>query len=303
MTWSRRPWRSPRQRLSSDRALGTGAAVLGILVISPDSLVIRLMDADAWSILSLRSAPTSLALFLITRSMNRRPLFDQFREVGVWGLLVALTMASANVLWVIAITHTATANALVMLAGVPLFAALFGWTLLRERLAGPTWVALVVVTIAVIVLAVGGRGAGRLLGDAAALGATLATALSLNLMRKARSQSMLPAMAASQLLVTFVAIVPTRPGSVQGGDVLLITVFAIFILAPALALFTLAPRLITAGEVGLLLPLETVLGSAWVWLWLGEAPSTRATVAGIVIIGTLIAHSIWSLQRTEPLGA
>ena len=50
--------------------------------------------------------------------------------------------------------------------------------------------------------------------------------------------------------------------------------------------------------MGLLLPLETVLGSAWVWLWLGEAPSTRATVAGIVIIGTLIAHSIWSLQRT-----
>ena len=287
--------RSGRVR-PNDRVLGTGAITLAILLVSPDALVIRSVAVDSWTILLWRSPPIAFALLVLARTFSRRSLVGQFREAGTAGVLVTISAATSSILWVIAINETAVSTALVIFATAPLFAALLAWLVLRERLAIQTWVALVVASLAVLGLVGSGLDSGALGGNFAALGATLALALTLVLMRKAKGLSMLPAFAASHLLIVLVAWAPADTTGVAQGDIALLVMFGVFAFSPGIALLTVAPRLIPAGEVALIMPLETVLGSIWAWIWLAEQPTATAVAGGTVVIGVLITHSFWALR-------
>lgn len=283
--------------MGGDRVRGTAAVVAGVAMVSADGVVIRLLDKDPWSVLALRSPGAAVSLLLIARFLGGRPLIDQFRSAGWLGLGVTAASMSANLLWVAALTHTAVANVLAIYAGAPLFVALLGWFLLRERLAGPTWLALVLVTAAVLGLLGSGVQAGRLAGDVAALFATLSMALAITLMRRARIASMIPAMAMSHTLVSIIALGPASPSTFSAGDLAMMLAYGLLFLGPGIALLTYAPRLIPAGEVGLVLPLEAALGTFLAWVVLSEAPSAAALAGGAAIIATLVVHSRWSLRR------
>ena len=64
----------------------------------------------------------------------------------------------------------------------------------------------------------------------------------------------------------------------------------------ALGLLTVGPRYITAPEVSLLLPIETVVGPLIVWAVLGEKPSTAALFGGALVIAALTVHSYIGLR-------
>jgi drug/metabolite transporter (DMT)-like permease len=63
-------------------------------------------------------------------------------------------------------------------------------------------------------------------------------------------------------------------------------------------LITIAPRYIPAAEVGMIMPLETVLASLLAWLIINEEPSSNAIIGGAVVILTLIVHS-WYSAKSE----
>jgi drug/metabolite transporter (DMT)-like permease len=60
---------------------------------------------------------------------------------------------------------------------------------------------------------------------------------------------------------------------------------------------TVATRHLSAGEVGLLALLETILGPIWVWLGLGERPTDIALIGGMIVIGALLANEWLGFQR------
>ena len=117
------------------------------------------------------------------------------------------------------------------------------------------------------------------------------------LIRFARVSNMIPAVAISGLLIA-VAVAPLVPDfSVAPRDMMFLLVLGGIIIPVSFALITLGPRYISAPEVSLLMLIETVLGPTWVWLALGEEPSTTTYIGGAVVLGALIAHSIISLRR------
>jgi drug/metabolite transporter (DMT)-like permease len=73
------------------------------------------------------------------------------------------------------------------------------------------------------------------------------------------------------------------------------------VLPVSLELIWRGPRYIAAPEVSLILLLEAILGPAWIWLALGEAPTLQAVLVGVVILGTLGVHSVLS-RRAELSG-
>ena len=81
--------------------------------------------------------------------------------------------------------------------------------------------------------------------------------------------------------------------SVDAGYLLLL---GLVVLPVSFTLITLSPRYLQAPEVSLILLIETVLGPLWVWLALGEVPPTRTLMAGLLILGTLLIHTLLSLR-------
>jgi drug/metabolite transporter (DMT)-like permease len=60
-------------------------------------------------------------------------------------------------------------------------------------------------------------------------------------------------------------------------------------------LMTIATRYLSAGEVGLLSLLETILGPIWVWLGIGERPTNIALIGGLIVIVALLANGLLAM--------
>jgi drug/metabolite transporter (DMT)-like permease len=290
--------RGGRARSPSAHLLGVGLSFLGVLLLSPDSLIIRTLRETPSTILFWRALLTALSLLALAAVMNRGRLFEGFRAIGRIGLLVAAFHAGGNIAFVVAVTHTSVANTLVIISTAPLFAALLSRAFLGERIPRRTWVAVGTVLVAVTVVFSGSMQAGGLFGDLVALAGSISSAATITTIRRARGVSMVPAMvlAAGIACVVALAFGAGIPHSSQVG---LIILQGSLLLPAAIALIATAPRFLPAPEVSLITRLEMILGPIWVWLFLHEAPTLAAIASGTVILITLTAHTALGLRAAD----
>lgn len=292
---------SADQGARSSRALGLLLSVAGVVVLSPDALIIRLVPESPWTILFWRGGLTAVALTLFIALVARGAIWSWFRAIGRIGLIAGFFHGLGSILFVTSVTNTSAANTLVIVSAGPLFAAILSRVFLGERLPLRTWVAIGVVVGAVAVVFSGSLGSGSIGGDLAALGGALSLAAVFTAIRAGRAVNMIPAIVLGTSFTATVAWllgaqVPGPAGApllvVQGG-----------LMMPAAAIFlATAPRHLPAPEVTLIVRLEMVLGPLWVWLVIGEAPTVTAAIGGAVILTALAAHSWLSLRAPGPAG-
>ncbi|MFQ5468396.1 MAG: DMT family transporter [Kiloniellaceae bacterium] len=273
----------------------------GLLLTVGGVLLVRLIEADPWTMMFWRGALMALGLggFLVLYHRRRTPA--RFRAMGANGLLVAVILAAGSVLFILALNNTSVANTLVIVAAAPLIAAVFSHAFLGEPASPRTWGAVVVALSGIVVLASGSARGGTLAGDLAALGTAVCMAGSLVLIRRVRSANMLPAMALSGGLGGLVVAPWAAPFSIAPDQIWLLLILGLVVLPVSFGLLTLGPRYLPAPEIGLILLLETVLGPLWVWLVIGEEPGQRALVGGAIVISALIGHSLLALRRRAPV--
>jgi drug/metabolite transporter (DMT)-like permease len=288
-----------REYLSNDHARGLALAVTGILILTPDSLLIRLITVDHWSLLFWRGLMTFVTLTLWQLFGDRQRALARIQAIGSMGFLVAMLFALNTSLFVISIRHTAVANTLVILSAAPLIAAVFSSLFLREHAPLRTWIATVIGMAAIALIMADSRGAPNLVGDGAALAMAITMAAILTLLRRMRSDSAVAIVALSGLLLALAMLIPSQPFSLSGIDWLFMSLLGLVIIPVSFALAFAAPRYLPAPEVGLIFLLETILGPFLVWLVLGEEPPVATLVGGVVLIITLVVHATFSLRNSR----
>ena len=82
------------------------------------------------------------------------------------------------------------------------------------------------------------------------------------------------------------------PLAVSVPDILLLSMLGSVVMPIPLAIMTVAPKLIPAAEVSLIMLLETFLAPLWVWLVIGQRPASETVLGGGVLVGTLILHAL-----------
>jgi drug/metabolite transporter (DMT)-like permease len=124
------------------------------------------------------------------------------------------------------------------------------------------------------------------------------------ILRKGKAVNMIPANLIGNLLVVPAALLAgAQPLSVTMPDATFLLLLGGIVLPVSFTMITLGPRYLPAPEVSLILLIETVLGPIWVWLVLNEVPLTTTLLAGLLIISTLVVHtlvSLWALYRLQP---
>lgn len=283
-----------------DRQKGLLLTALGVLVLSPDALVLRWLAADAMQVLAWRGLLMAVGLSLLLTWRYRGRLPAALRRCGWTGLGCALCYCVSTIGFVQAISLAGAANTLLILSIAPLIAAALAWLALGERLALRTLLA-ILVCVAGVGLIVADRTPGNSLpGNAWALAAATLLAGNFTLARSRPAVDMSPALLPGALLVSLL-------GFVFGGSPQLaplqwagLALMAGVLLPLAFTLIQLGPRWISGTEVGLLLLLEVVLGPLWVWWLLGEVPSSQVLLGGALIFVTLCVHSLLGWRR-DPL--
>ena len=140
-------------------------AVVGVLWLSPDALLVRLVVADPWTTAFWRCLLVAGTFSVIVVATRGRDTLSAFRGIGVTGLLMALFFGGGNILFAMSVKHTNIANTLVILCGTPLVAALFSRFFLGERIRPATWVAVGAVIAGVSTILYGSLGVENLTGD------------------------------------------------------------------------------------------------------------------------------------------
>ncbi|MDX9861818.1 MAG: DMT family transporter [Rhodospirillales bacterium] len=273
-------------------ARGLALTLAGVVVLSPDALLVRLVDGGDWTIVFYRGLLTALALaaFVVLR---RRPVVGlrQWRT-----LVVGAFFGISTTCFVHSVDRTLAANTLVILAATPLVAAVFSRLFLGEHQPSATWIAITVVSGGIALIFLGSPQGGHLLGNLLAVTSAAAMAANLVVIRNWPLESPLPALALGGLLAA-VASFPFATLAISAGDAFTLAVMGLVVQALAFGLIFIGPRHLPAAEVALLMLLESILGPLWVWLALGERPTAMVVAAGALIITTLGIHAVVSLRR------
>ena len=262
----------------------------------------RLLNAETLTVLFWRGFTLFVGISILMLIMYRQDTVKQFIKIGKPGILIAFVFACSTFCFTTAILNTSISNTLVIISTSPMFAALLSWIFLKERVKIITWIAMVIILASIAAIMSDSAAEGSLFGDLSALASSIFMAISFTIMRRQKSINMVPAMAMSGIAVMLIS----TPLLIGTGTTFLISSSAVtFLIAAgvctsvAFALITLGPRYMPAPEVGLIMPLETVLGSYLGWIFLQEEPSRLTIIGGIVVIATLIIHAWLSLKTDE----
>lgn len=276
---------------------GLVLTVLGVIVLSPDALLVRLIGADTWTLLWWRGLLMGVALTLYLSARTPGGVAGGVRALGAVGFLSVPLFAGTVILFVVSLALTQAANTLLILSTAPLFAAVFGRVVLGEAVPRRTWMAIAAGISGTVVIVAGSLGGGAVWGDLCAVGSAACIAGHFVVARHRRAVSIVPAVALSGFLICAVATAGAAPMAVTGVDLALLAVLGLVVVPVSHVLITEGPRYLPAAEVGLILLLETVLGPVWVWWALGEVLAAATVLGGAVILGALVAHSAAGLRR------
>ncbi len=278
----------------------------GALIISPDALLIKLIGLPDSEILLWRGLLTALGFVVIMLARHGGGTFEAYRRCGWTGIGVALLFSLSTFGFVLGNQYTKGGNVLMILAGAPLIAALLSRLFLGERLPRRTWLAIWLCLAGTSLIVLDDAGAGSWIGNGFALLAATALAANFTLCRTRPGVDMSPMLTLSGLIVAATA---GLFGLARGGvalpsaDSLLLLVLLCLLLLPlGFTLIQRGPLYLPAAEVGLLMLLEVVVGTLWVWWVLAERPAPVALLGGALVLGTLLAKGLYERRLEQRLG-
>ena len=272
-------------------------AFVGIMFITPDSLLIRLANINSWNLIFYRGFIPFLTILIGLIFVYRSKLLKKILDNGWHGLVFVVSFAITSIVFVVSIENTNVANTLVMVALAPMLSAIISLVFLKENPDQKTWVAIGITTLAVVYIFYDAIDAGDFLGNF--LGLICATGLAVNavIIRSAKKMSLVPSAMAGKLMVALFALFFADQIKLENNDLIIVPLMCIVCIAIPFVCVTLAPRYITAAEVNLFFLLETIFGPLWVWLVIKEQPSMETIIGGSIIIITIAIHSTLVLKN------
>jgi drug/metabolite transporter (DMT)-like permease len=276
----------------------------GILFLSPDALIIKLSGLPAPAMIFWRGALVGFTLLVLLSLFWRAATPARFRAIGKAGLLVALFYAISNSAFTAANTLTIAANVLVIVATTPLFSAVFASLILKEHSPPRVWLACAAAFAGVALVAGEQVSLNAGLGELFALICVVGISITFVIIRSAKAVNMLPATALALLVTVPPGFLFYQEPATQIGWIAILA-GGLFFIPIAYVGLTVGPRYLPPAEVGLLLLLETIFGTLWVWLVLNEAPTALGIAGGAIILAALVGNTAagaWAERRRMAAG-
>ena len=281
----------------TDHFKGLLITTFGVLLVVPDSLFVRLIDADPLITAFWRGIIAGGFILVGLLLFQGLSGFKGILRSGKPGLVYTFLIGSTAPAFVLAVTNTSVANVVFIFATIPIFASIFSLVFLKEPIRRNMVVTIFFVLIGLGIIAYGSgySEVASWKGDLWALYVSVAFAGALTAVRQVKEISMIPAIPiayiGSAVLIGLFYLPLYLPLQEFKQDWHLFLGHGAFI-AGATCLLTLGPRFLSSPEVSLLILLESVLAPILVWWFLGEYPGEWAIAGGALVILTLIVSNL-----------
>ena len=282
----------------SNQHKGSLLAFIAVMLITPDSIFIRLSNIETWGMLFYRGAIPFVVVLIGLIFFYRNNLFKALINIGYPGIFYVISFSICNITFIISIQNTNVANTLVMIALAPMLSAILGAIFLKEAPDKKTWVAILITFAACVYIFYDSLNLGNFLGDFFGLVTAFGLACNAVIARYAKNRDLVPSAVIGKLCVAIFAFFFVDTFALVGTDLIFVPLMCVMCVAIPFVLVTIAPRFITGAEVNLFFLLETILGPVWVWMVIKEQPSLETILGGVVIILTIAIHSFLALKKT-----
>ena len=282
----------------SNQQKGSLLAFIGVMFITPDSLLIRLSNIETWGMLFYRGVIPFICVLFGLLLFYKKNFIRALKRVGYPGFFYSISFAVCNITFIISIQNTNVANTLIMIALAPMLSAILGSIFLKEIPDRKTFIAILITFGACVYIFYDSLNLGNFLGDFFGLVTALGLACNATIARYAKDRDLVPSAVLGKLFVAIFAFFLVKNFELIGNDIIFVPLMCIMCVAIPFVLVTIAPRFITGAEVNLFFLLETILGPVWVWIVIKEQPSIETILGGSIIIMTIAVHSFLAIKKT-----
>lgn len=274
---------------------GLMLALAGALLLTPDTLLMRLSGLDGGAMLAWRACLAGLVFLsigLIARFREEKENRARVASFGFWSLVICQIGNASFFAFGIALAPVAVV--LLAVATVPVIAALLGYFLLGELADRRVWATIILVFSGILMSVAGDIERGMnidfetLLGACCGLAVAVSLAFNFVIIRKNKTVPFELAIGLGALIAGCTAFyLWPAAWQVRGASLIYISVTGLIILPVSFFLLSKASRLTSAANVSMIMLLETVLGPLWVWLGIKETPSPLTLFGGVLVVGAL----------------
>ena len=272
-------------------------SLVGVLLLSPDSLLIRLLKLSDFSLIFYRSYLPAVTLFIFILWFYKKNTIQAFLLIGVPGVIYATLYAITHVCFVYSIQYTSVSNTLVIVASAPIFSAILSIIFLKEQPSLFTWLIIIIALVSMFIIGWGSYSTTGIFGDIMALIVAIAMGSGGVLVRYFKNIDLVPACFVGCILAGLYTLPFKIEFDLTSIQILYLSLMCFIILPIPFIIMTIAPKYTPAYQVSLVFLLESVLGSAWVWIVINEVPSLNTIIGGAILLSSVLIYMILETKK------
>ncbi len=264
-------------------------------------LVVRYMNQPElvpWQYLFARGITIFILLNIYLFFEEGLDFYKNYLKIGLSGLVGGVGLGTAMITFIWSITHTTAAITLLCLSAMPFITALLGFLFLKEKISTNVWVAIIIATIGIFIMAIGDFEKGSLFGLTFGLISALGFSVFSVSLRWRKETPKFTTVAIAGIfcaLISSVVIIETQSNFLSSS--LNQGLFSVHgtLVCLGLILYSIGSKNIPAAELTLLSLTEVIGGIFWVWLpilGINEIPSNTTVIGGFLIFLAIIYYSL-----------
>ncbi len=284
---------------------GIFLALLGALILTPDTLLMRLSELSGGQMVAWRATQAGSIFFII--GLFPFILSRSGVKPKIWckSFVALVFVQMANVFcFAYGIYLAPVAIVLIAVATVPVFSIILGAVVLKEAVDMRTWAIVVIVFFGVTLSVIGDINSydifnlSSILGGLCGLVVAFSLACNFVIIRKDKEVAFPLALGTGGILCGLLAFYFWPSASeINLKSMFYISITGLLILPLSFILLSRASRMTPASNVSIIMLLETILGPLWVWTFTNERPQFLTIIGGIIVILALIYF--FSNKRTQ----
>ena len=284
---------------------GIFLALLGALILTPDTLLMRLSELSGGQMVAWRATQAGSIFFII--GLCPFILSRSGVKPKIWrkSFVALVFVQMANVFcFAYGIYLAPVAIVLIAVATVPVFSIILGAVVLKEAVDMRTWAIIFIVFFGVTLSVIGDINSydifnlSSILGGLCGLVVAFSLACNFVIIRKDKEVAFPLALGTGGILCGLLAFYFWPSASeINLKGMFYISITGLLILPLSFILLSRASRMTPASNVSIIMLLETILGPLWVWTFTTESPQFLTIIGGIIVILALIYF--FSNKRTQ----
>ena len=254
-------------------------------------LLIKNINAHPLAIAGTRSAIAALIMLIYVKKPKFNWSFPQLAAAMAYSMTV-ITFVAAN-------KYTTAANAIVIQYTAPIYVALFGAWLLKEKTKPVDWVTIAAVFGGMVMFFMGDLDTRGTWGNILAMLSGAGFGLLPVFMRMQKDGSPIESVILGNLITAVIGIPFLFSAMPDATGWLYLGMLGSIQLGLSYILYSIAIKQVTALESSLITVIEPVLNPIWVCLFMGEVPGIFSILGGMIVLLAITLRVVFISLRSR----